>query len=817
MTTATPTPQDDTARLKAIIQQVGKVGFLANGRLTLGRELDQASVLERNHALLEKARTFLAEPRIEAILAAYGLPRATAALRILDRERQIVEARNDQGEIVRASPYPFLEPGLAFIAIRDMPVMSSHRPETAAPAPQTPAPQAPLPHHLPPQMMPGAVTAAEQPRPTPIQAASPIPASVPTAPQPAPVSSPTAPHLGWQVAGVPPQAVTQPAPHTAGLPSSTAVPAVMGPSGMPGGTRPRRRTVAEALIELGYGNVQAEEMTDPKIDQTLIRKGRLTMEQAAQAQALSRNLKYVDILLDPPNQSVSHLLDENTCRSERVFPYDMTPDQTFVVLTDVPAKEAFVRTKVAERSGQRRVEVRITATPALDQLLREHFASATAFNDLKQELQASSATVADASLSGSDNPVNRFVTDVILDGVQRGASDIHFEPMRDGLQVRFRIDGALRPAIRETIAPGGMANVIRVVKLMAKMDVGNNRVPQDNRIALTVGGRTLNMRVSSMPQTEGNEKLVLRVLKDASDIPSIDNLGMLPETLRRFKEIIRKPEGLFLVTGPTGSGKSFTLYSALKTAATPERNTQTLEDPIEYQLPGLNQAQINPEAGYTFAAGLRAAMRQDPDLLLLGEIRDGETANISFSMANTGHQVLSTLHTTSAAASIQRLRDLGVKDYNISPSLQGVMAQRLVRKLCPHCSVPAALPERVRRTLMQAGVSFDQDKYREANPQGCVRCEHGRKGRMPIHELLLVSPVIRELINAGAPTSQLEAAAVKEGMLSLMLDGYIKVASGLLGLADLEAALNEIAPDDPTLTPPAAPDLTPDTDTRTNV
>lgn len=805
--------KDDHSRLKDIVRRVGRFNLLQAGRLTI-RHQEGMTILERNYTLIERVRKFIPEGKIEEALVEYGFRVATEAQSVVDAKRQIVRALDEHGEQVLASPNPFASEGMYYISpsnaipnskpgrVRE-PAWERSRPAEAVAevkeAEQAQMPQVAAAPVATVQAAP-APAAVVQKEEAPIDYAAlaqaelkdkqpkvtPLPVVEESKPAHIPVQEPVLPeHTTQEI-----QIIQMPAISTESLYK------VQLSDDTPPAKPTRRRTIAEALLELGFGDVQAGEMMNPKLDQTLLKQGRITLEQAAQAQALSRSLTYVDPKLDPPNQGVSHLLDENTCRSERVFPYDMKEDGTFVVLTDMAIKEAFVKTKVAERTGQRHVEVRITSTSALDALIREQYTSATALEELHQELESATANIPEVNLT-AENAVNRFITDVVLDGAQRGASDIHFEPMKEGLQVRFRIDGKLRPAMRQPIAVSGMANIVRVVKLMAKMDVGNNRTPQDNRISLKIGERRLNMRVNSMPQTNGNEKIVMRILKDAGDIPSIDNLGMLPQTLARFKNIIRKPEGLFLVTGPTGSGKSFTLYSALKTAATPDRNAQTLEDPIEYEIPGLNQSQVNAESGYTFAAGLRAAMRQDPDLLLLGEIRDGETANISLSMANTGHQVFSTLHTINAPAAVQRLRDLGAQNYNISPSLQGILAQRLIPKLCPHCSTPAPLPERVKTTLEEAGLSYPEDDYRKVNLQGCPRCENGRRGRMPIHELLVVSPAIRELINNNGSTTEIQETAVKEGMLTLMLDGYLKVASGHLGIEDLESALNEIALEKP--------------------
>ena len=495
----------------------------------------------------------------------------------------------------------------------------------------------------------------------------------------------------------------------------------------------------------------------------------------------------MDALENPPSPDITHLLDETTCVSYRVFPYRLQ-DGVFSVLTDTPQREVIIRTIVAERSGQAQVELLITTSTVLDRLIRDAYTAHTTLRELAQEV-AQQGPTAEVELDGDDNAVKRFVRDIITTAMSRGASDIHFEPTDAGLQVRYRIDKRLRKATTENVNKQGMGNVIRVLKLMAKMDVGNNREPQDNRILLRLGTTRVNLRASSMPLAEGNEKIVLRLLKEASDIPEIEALSMHPRTFDRFRQMINQPDGMILVTGPTGSGKSFTLYSALKRISTEENNVQTLEDPIEYQLPRINQAQINEGAGYTFERALRTALRQDPDVILIGEIRDTATAKVAIAAANTGHLLLSTLHTNDAPSAVQRLRNIGVEDYNIAPALRGVLAQRLVPRVCPHCSEETALPERAQDRLRRAKLPIT-GQARKANPAGCSKCERGRKGLIPVHELMVVDAGMRERISEGATVDELRTYALSRGMLDLITDGYAKAAEGLVDLDDVESVVN---------------------------
>ncbi|KQR17918.1 ATPase, T2SS/T4P/T4SS family [Deinococcus sp. Leaf326] len=773
------------------------------GRLSLPKGMHDASEADRSHELLRRARSFIDEQKIAGILIDMGFPLAVKSIKTLDPEREIVLGLTSEGEEVRASTNPLQEADLAYISpkllIPDPKPTQTKEPVWMPPAPQEPAvvtPVAAEPAGAEATPVPPVVAVSDPIAYVPpvdvaklASQAAPLPAAAPL--QPAAVPAP--PVAEALPAPIPPVAepVIAPEPIVVTLPESKDTYAVH-TSRDSHRDQPRRISIADALIQLGYGRVEAHEIMDPKLDQKLLSTGRITTAQSLQAQAVARGMEYVDIKVRPPAASVASLLDQHTCTTQRVFPYDIDRNDVFVVVTDTPNRELLIRTAVAERSGKPKVEIRVVDTPVLDQLIREQYTSGTVLRELHEDL-ATDTAIPEATLDDANNAVTRFVRETILEGVNKNASDIHIEPMINGLQVRLRIDGKLTANFQSPIARSGMGNIVRVVKLMAGMDVGNNRVPQDSRLVLHVAGRTINLRVSSMPQTDGNEKLVLRILKDASDIPEVENLGLNPYTLDRFLQIIRKPEGLVLVTGPTGSGKSFTLLSTLKRIAKPDRNTQTLEDPIEYRLPGVNQSQINEATGYTFEAGLRSAMRQDPDILLLGEIRDAVTARISLSMANTGHQVLSTLHTITAASAVQRLRDLGVPNYNITPSLQGVMAQRLVRKMCQHCSTAAPLPERVARILADSPVRAPKDRYRTVNSEGCQHCIKGRQGRLPIHELLVVTDTLRDRINEGAPTRELEMIARQEGMLTLAQDGYLKVAEGLIAVEDLEEALNEVA------------------------
>ena len=390
----------------------------------------------------------------------------------------------------------------------------------------------------------------------------------------------------------------------------------------------------------------------------------------------------------------------------------------------------------------------------------------------------------------SDAPLVRLVNSVIFQAAEDGASDVHFEPQEDALVVRFRVDGVLQEMQRipKRMAPG----VTTRLKVLAKLDIAERRKPQDGRLSLNAAaaGRTLDIRVATLPTVEG-EKVVMRLLDKSRRAPTLQELGLSDDMRDSLADLISKPTGALLVTGPTGSGKSTTLYAGLTTINRPEINIITVEDPVEYRLAGVNQVQINVRAGLTFATALRSILRSDPDVVMVGEIRDGETAKISIEAALTGHFVLSTLHTNDAPSAITRLNEMGVEPFLTGAAVTGVLAQRLARKLCSHCcemyqpSVDELLQSRVAPDVAAAsdGMAF----YRK---KGCPRCNQtGYKGRVGVYQLLTMTESIAQLAVARASREDVERAAMDAGMRSLWDDGLSKVAAGLTSVEELARVL----------------------------
>src|ERR1700680_2872623 len=386
-------------------------------------------------------------------------------------------------------------------------------------------------------------------------------------------------------------------------------------------------------------------------------------------------------------------------------------------------------------------------------------------------------------------PVIRLANLILSGAAKAGASDIHMEPKENHLQVRYRVDGLLRDVLK--IPKSQQAAAISRIKIMSGMDISDRRRPQDGRSRLKFEGKRIDLRVLTLP-TQFGEKVVIRLLDSTRAQIAMEEMNLTPENLHTLQLMLSRPQGMILVTGPTGSGKSSTLYTSLNWVKSPTKNIITVEDPIEYQLDGVNQVQINTKAGITFAAGLRSILRQDPNVILVGEIRDQETAGIALEAAQTGHLLLSTLHTNDAPATISRLLDLGIEPFLIASAVIGILAQRLVRRPSPSCTVPQE-PSRP-STAMAGGLSRLPADGKWVAGLGCAECKQsGYKGRLAIHDVLAGHEQLRELITRRAPEHEIRRAARTAGMRTLVEDGIAKAAQGL---TTLEAVLKVVAADD---------------------
>ena len=550
----------------------------------------------------------------------------------------------------------------------------------------------------------------------------------------------------------------------------------------------KTRPLGEILVELGFVNkedveeaLRRQRAGGGKLEDTLIQTGKISPEMLAQSLAVQLGYPYIDPDEAPPDPQAVETVPEATARRYTVLPHHFEDGRLVVLMKD--PRNIFAIDDLRILTGKE-IEPAVSTEDKIIKYIERYYSSPGDLTELARELaqeQAEEEIADDAALD--DNAVVRLVNQIIREAYLQEASDIHIEPREDHVLVRIRVDGALR---EYTKLPKSSANaIIARIKIMGRLNIAEKRVPQDGRVRFKDRSIDVDLRLSTIPTVYG-EKAVMRLLRKASEIPEIEQLGFAPDVLQRFKDVISKPYGIFLITGPTGSGKSFTTFSILKRISTPDKNTMTVEDPVEYEIPGINQVQVNPQAGLDFAKALRAFLRQDPDIIMVGEIRDTETAKIAVEAALTGHLVIATLHTNDAAGAITRLDEMGVELFNISASLIGVLAQRLVRKVCDHCKVEVEPdPEVLRRLDLKLEDLEGATLYKGA---GCERCNGtGYKGRYAIHELLVIDDEIRRAIIEGKTATDIKELARKKGMKTLREDGIQKALQGITTLEEVMA------------------------------
>ena len=455
-----------------------------------------------------------------------------------------------------------------------------------------------------------------------------------------------------------------------------------------------------------------------------------------------------------------------------------TAETTFSVFAEVRRflGQPFVPTEIPTDQFERMLTAAFQRDSSAAKQLMEDLGNESDLFALAEELPDTE----DLLDSEDDAPIIKLINAMLGEAIKEGASDIHIETFENQLVVRFRVDGVLREILRPNRKLSSM--LVSRIKVMAKLDIAEKRVPQDGRITLRIAGRAVDVRVSTMPSSHG-ERVVLRLLDKNNARLNLADLGMTKRNRKHFAELIRKPHGIILVTGPTGSGKSTTLYAGLSEINSKDRNILTVEDPIEFDLEGIGQTQVNPRVDMTFARGLRAILRQDPDVVMVGEIRDIETAQIAVQASLTGHLVLSTLHTNTAAGAITRLEDMGIESFLLSSSLLAVLSQRLVRTLCPSCRSKHIPNERECEIL---GIKHKHaEKHPIYSPRGCAECNQtGYRGRTGIHELLIVDEHIRELMHSGKGEQSIEKYA-RESTPSIREDGCEKVLKGITSLEEV--------------------------------
>lgn len=541
---------------------------------------------------------------------------------------------------------------------------------------------------------------------------------------------------------------------------------------------------------------RAQQQSGERFDLVLTRLGLLSESELAAALAEYTGIPLIEAHELPDAPLLAGILHADFVRANLILPISDDGDRVVVAVGDPFGSELFkVIAYVVGRTVEPRIAVPGDLVRAIERLYgTERAAPGTEADagDIAPD-QASEDDVRRLEDMASEAPIIRLVHDVIVRAVECHASDIHFEPREDALNVRFRIDGHLQTV--EALPLSVRAAVTSRIKIMARLNIAERRLPQDGRIRATVRGRDIDLRVSTMPML-GGESVVLRILDRSSIQLSFSALGFAGRSFEMFEGLLEQPNGIILVTGPTGSGKTTTLYTALTRLNRPERKIFTVEDPIEYQLKGINQIQVQPKIGLTFAHALRSILRQDPDIIMVGEIRDLETADMAIQASLTGHLVLSTLHTNSAAATITRLVEMGVEDYLLASSLRAVVAQRLVRLLCNACaqSVDPAQPMFAR--LQEERKHFSGEPQPAIGPRekvGCPACRFtGYSGRTTIWELLVMSDAVRDRLLSKRSEMALESKAKEAGMISMFQDGVDKVLGGETTLDEVLRATRTI-------------------------
>jgi len=541
--------------------------------------------------------------------------------------------------------------------------------------------------------------------------------------------------------------------------------------------------------------LEEQRQTGVRLGEILIAQGVLYDTDVARAMAEMFGMPYRDLDLFPADPSVLSQVPEGFCRRRGVLPIVIEDGALKVGISDPRDIQTLDDLKAAVAIPMQAV---VVAPSQLRRAIENGYqgAALVADDDFSSEPEkgqaneAPEAEVTDGvSLTENQAPVVRFVNQLFRRAVDERASDLHIEPTKDGLRVRIRVDGMLHDM---TSAPASMRlGIISRVKIMTGMDIAERRRPQDGRASVVVHGHQVDIRAASLPTIDG-EALIVRLLLKDQGLLDIDALGFTPENLSRYQSTFRKGWGMVIVSGPTGSGKSTTLYATVNELNVPTQNTITVEDPIEYRIAGIKQTQVNARVGYTFANGLRAALRADPDVILIGEIRDIETARIAAESALTGHLVMSTLHANDAASSTIRLMDMGLEPYLVTSALECVVAQRLLRRFCRRCRAYSLASDEELLELDAMGL-LDDSQLREINlPRavGCSQCgQSGYRGRVPVHEVLAMNEEIKTLVLEHAPSERITQAAARNGMRSLRQDAYAKVLSGETSMDELKRVL----------------------------
>ncbi|WP_141431851.1 GspE/PulE family protein [Bacillus sp. 03113] len=536
-----------------------------------------------------------------------------------------------------------------------------------------------------------------------------------------------------------------------------------------------RKRLGELLIEAGMISKEQlqsalnEKNADQKLGDALLQQGFITEQQLIEVLEFQLGIPHISLYRYPFDTVLFSLISKETAKRNQLIPLKKNGDKLFVAMADPMDYLAIDDLRL---STGFQIEPAIATKDDILRSINKFYEVEDGYEDFLQSAPAES-NIQEEQISEDDSPIVRLVNRILLDAIGYKASDIHIDPQESKVVVRYRIDGVLRV---ERVLPKHMQSIVTArIKIMSNLDITEHRIPQDGRIKINLDFHPVDMRISTLPTVYG-EKIVMRILDLGSALNDIQKLGFNHINLRRFLNMIEKPNGMVLITGPTGSGKSSTLYAALNHLNNEEVNIITIEDPVEYQVEGINQLQVNPTIGLTFAKGLRSILRQDPNIIMVGEIRDKETVEVAIRASLTGHLVLSTLHTNDSIGTITRLMDMGVEPFLVASSVSGIVSQRLVRKVCRDCRQEVQATQREKEIFAKRGITIEK----VFRGKGCSSCNMtGYKGRIAIHEALELNDEIRKSIMNGESIMKLRELALRDPTIFLLDDGLLKVKQGI--------------------------------------
>ena len=520
-----------------------------------------------------------------------------------------------------------------------------------------------------------------------------------------------------------------------------------------------------------------------RLGEVLLERGFITEQQLIEVLEFQLGIPHVSLYRYPLDPKLFSLIPKETAKRNLIIPLRKEGDKLFVAMAD---PMDFYLIEDLRLSTGFQIESAIATKDDILRTINKYYNTEEGFEELAENLVQETEALQEETITDQDSPIVRIVSQLLSNAVVQKASDIHIDPQETKLVIRYRVDGLLKT---ERALPKSTQSMLTArLKIMANLDITEHRVPQDGRIKTTLDFRQIDLRVSTLPTVYG-EKIVLRILDLGSSLNDLHQLGFNNLNLHRFKSLIEKPTGIVMITGPTGSGKSSTLYAALNHLNREEVNIITIEDPVEYQLEGINQIQVNQNVGMTFAAGLRSILRQDPNIIMVGEIRDKETVEVAIRASLTGHLVLSTIHTNDSISTITRLIDMGVEPFLIATSISGIVAQRLVRKVCRDCAEEHPPSQREVEIFAKRGMKIEKI----TRGRGCSSCNMtGYRGRIAIHELLVFNDEMKRVILNNEPLANLRKIAIQNKTVFLIDDGLLKVKQGITTTEEiLRVAISE--------------------------